>query len=482
MEATTAVQNAVQGDSLKINVVVNNRSGYPIVFANMGLDGKDTLLNATLSANQNLNITKTILVSAAKDLSQPYWLKEKMQEGVFQVNDQQLIGQADVSPSYVIRYDLKIGEEILSYEKPVQYKFTDPVKGEKYQPVFVIPAMTLHASPDVVLFQKGKPQTKEITVNVSANKNITASTLDARIRSKYYDVSQKNGTQPFLKNTSREYPFELSNEKMSVNEEDYVQPFADYKEKDQEHYAYLATSSINYDHIPTIRYFYSDGVKLLNIDLKTSGKRIGYIVGAGDKVPEALEQMGYDVVLLTDKELSRNNLQQFDAIISGVRAYNTNEWLNNHYERLMKYVENGGNLIVQYNTSNNIGPVKARIGPYDFSISRNRITDENAQVTILKPNHPVLNYPNKINTNDFSGWKQERSIYHASNLDSNFETVLRMNDPGEAPDDGSLIIAKYGKGYFTYTGLVFFRELPAGVPGAYRLMANLIALNRKKEF
>ena len=199
------------------------------------------------------------------------------------------------------------------------------------------------------------------------------------------------------------------------------------------------------------------------------------------EVPEALEQMGYEVTLLTDKELSRNNLQQFDAIISGVRAYNTNEWLNNYYDKLMKYVENGGNLIVQYNTSNNIGPVRAKIGPYNFDISRTRITDENAEVTFLDPNHQVLNYPNKITQNDFKGWTQERSIYHAGKRDTAFQSIFRMNDPNEQPDDGSLIISKYGKGYFTYTGLVFFRELPAGVPGAYRLLANLIALNHKKE-
>jgi hypothetical protein len=242
---------------------------------------------------------------------------------------------------------------------------------------------------------------------------------------------------------------------------------------------YLAMATIKYDHIPFINYFYTDWVKILPIDLKTYGKRIGYIVGAGDKVPEALEQMGYDVVLLTEKELVRNNLQQYDAIISGVRAFNANDWMGKYYDKLMKYVEEGGNYIVQYSQANNI---RSKIGPYNFTVSGKRITDENAAVTFLQPDHAVLNFPNKINQEDFKGWVQERSIYHAANLDPKYETILRMNDPNEAPDDGSLVIAKYGKGFFTYTGLVFFRELPAGVPGAYRLLANLIALNRKKEF
>jgi len=205
-------------------------------------------------------------------------------------------------------------------------------------------------------------------------------------------------------------------------------------------------------------------------------------VGAGDKVPEALEQMGFEVNRLNQKEIAKNPLDKFDAIIVGVRAYNTLDWLSSYYDKLMKYVENGGNLIVQYNTSNFISNVRSKMGPYDFTISRNRVTDENATVTFLKPEHPALNFPNKINQDDFKGWIQERSIYDAIDTTGKFEKILAMNDPGEKPDDGSLLIAKYGRGYFTYTGLVFFRELPAGVPGAYRLLANLIALNRKKAF
>ena len=189
--------------------------------------------------------------------------------------------------------------------------------------------------------------------------------------------------------------------------------------------------------------------------------------------------MGYEVTLLTDKELARNNLKQFDAIISGVRAFNTNDWMNKYYDKLMNYVREGGNYIVQYSQANNI---RGKMGPYAFNLVSRRITDENAAVTFLKPDHQVLNFPNKITQEDFKGWIQERSLYHAGNIDSNYTTIFRMNDPGENHDDGSLIIAKYGKGFFTYTGIAFFRELPAGVPGAYRLFANNISLKRKKEF
>jgi hypothetical protein len=237
---------------------------------------------------------------------------------------------------------------------------------------------------------------------------------------------------------------------------------------------------IKHEHIPIINYFRQATHSHKNFAYTIAGKNIGYIVGAGDKVPEALQQMGYAVTLLSEKEVAGMDLAQFDAIISGVRAYNTAEWLNGQYSKLMKYVEDGGNLIVQYNTSSQIGPVRANIGPYNFGISRTRITDENAAVTFLKPEHPVLNFPNKLTADDFKGWIQERSIYHADNWSDKYEPLLSMADPGEAPQNGSLIVAKHGKGFFTYTGLVFFRELPAGVPGAYRLLANLIALNKLK--
>jgi hypothetical protein len=235
---------------------------------------------------------------------------------------------------------------------------------------------------------------------------------------------------------------------------------------------------INYDHIPSIIYQKEATAKAVFLDLRTEGHLVGYIPGAGDKIPEALVQMGYKVVVLTENDLTASNLKQFDAIVTGVRAYNTQSWLNNAYDELMKYIKEGGVLLVQYNTNNNIGRVRTKMAPYPFTITGNRITDEEATVNFLLPNHPALNYPNKITAKDFDGWIQERSTYHAEAIDSNYKRILSMKDPGEAEQDGSLIVAKYGEGRFVYAGLVFFRELPAGVPGAYRLFANLIANKR----
>jgi LmbE family N-acetylglucosaminyl deacetylase len=479
IEAFTNQQYAVQGDSVRINFVLNDRLGVGAKVNDIVVDQFDSSFSADLQKNKNFSFTKTFFVPVTKEITQPYWLQNKMEEGYFNVTDQLLIGQADVTPAYIASYDLTINGEKISFSKPVKYKFTDQVKGELYQPVFVIPSVNVVSAPNILLFHKGEHDNKEVLVQVNANKALSGK-ADVHARSASYDLSKKDSLFSLVKNASQLYSFPLNSEKMYSRETDNLYGYFHNINSKEDVTGYLAMRSINYDHIPSIRYFYAENVKILNIDLKTYNKKIGYIIGAGDKVPEALEEIGYDVFPLTEKELARNNLQQYDAIIAGVRSFNTNDWMMKYYDKLMKYVQDGGNYIVQYSQANNLRGGK--MGPYNFIVSGKRITDENAPVTFLKPDHPVLNFPNKITQDDFKGWIQERSIYHADRLDSNFQTILRMNDPGEAPDDGALVIAKYGKGYFTYTGLVFFRELPAGVPGAYRLLANIIALNRKKEF
>ena len=191
--------------------------------------------------------------------------------------------------------------------------------------------------------------------------------------------------------------------------------------------------------------------------------------------------MGYDVTTLTQADINDETLKKFDAIITGIRAYNLYEYLSDKNDVLMRYVKNGGNMIVQYMKSNQVGNKNITVGPYPFKVSSgSRITEEDAKVDFLLPDNPALNYPNKITEKDFDGWIQERSTYQAVQLDPHYETPLGMHDTDEEQSNGSLAIAKYGKGNFVYASLVFFRQLPAGVPGAYRLMANLIALPKNK--
>lgn len=479
LEVFTNQQYAVQGDSIKFNFVVNNRLGVDAKLDQVKLDQLDSTFSAALPKNINFSFSKFLFVPDSKEISQPYWLQNKMEEGYFNVTNQQLIGQADVTPAYVAEYDLTIDGARIPFNKTVRYKFTDQVKGEVDEPVFVVPAVTVATAPNILLFQKDQVAEKKAYLQVNANRNLNGSAKITE-QSPVYNRSYFDSSFTLKKDNSLTYSFSLSSDKLGHFTTSDLFGFFNCMQNKDTISGYLTMRSINYNHIPSIRYFYVNPVKLLNLDLKTYNKRIGYIIGAGDRVPDALEQMGYEVTLLTEKDLARNDLQQYDAIITGVRAFNTNDWMSKYYDKLMTYVQNGGNYIVQYSQANSLRGGK--MGPYDFALSNKRITDENAPVTFLRPDHPVLNFPNKITQDDFKGWRQERSIYHADRLDSNFQTILRMNDPGETPDDGALVIAKYGKGYFTYTGLVFFRELPAGVPGAYRLLANIIALNRKKEF
>lgn len=479
IEAYTTQQYAVQGDNVTINFVLNDRLGVGAKLNEVSVDKFDSSFSVGLEKNKNFSFSKTMFVPGSKDISQPYWLQNKMEEGYFNVSNQQLIGQPDMTPAYVVQYTLTIDGEKIPFFKKVNYKFTDQVKGEVYQPVFVVPAATVVAAPNILLFQKNQPSVKKGFLQVNANRNLTGD-ANVLVQSPVYTMAYHDSLFNLKKDNSNTYSFAINSDKLGGSNATNLLGFFNASQNRDTVYGYLSMRSIDYPHIPSIRYFFPDGIKMLNLDLQTYNKKIGYIVGAGDKVPDALEQMGYEVTLLTEKELARNNLEQYDAIIAGVRSFNTNDWMSKYYDKLMKYVQNGGNYIVQYSQANNIRGGK--MGPYNFVVSGKRITDENAEVTFLKPDHPVLNFPNKITQNDFKGWIQERSIYHADRLDSNFQTIFRMHDPGEAPDDGALVIAKYGKGYFTYTGLVFFRELPAGVPGAYRLMANIIALNQKKEF
>lgn len=482
LEAFTNKEYAVQGDSVFISCVVNNRLGAPARLRGIRLPGKDSVWNQQLDINKNISWNAMLPVRRDQPLSQPYWMIEKMSAGSFQVADPLLIGNPENDPAYTVQFDVEVHGQPLSFFKPVRYKYTDPVKGERYQPLVIVPPAVVSTDPGIVIFRKNESREAEVSVRLTAYRNVKGT--NARITGRLSSTQKKvtDSSLSLARGMSRDFTLKIPGTSLKGLSQDNLQGFAEWNNEAGEQSAYLNLTSIQYDHIPNIHYFYTDAVRLLQLDLKTEGKKVGYIDGAGDKVSLALQQMGYEVTPLKEKDLTSAYLRQFDAIITGVRAYNIHAFLEEKYEVLMNYVQEGGNLIVQYNTNNFISNVKSRIGPYPFSITRNRVTDETAKVRILLPDHPVLNYPNKITDADFDGWVQERGIYYAESSDPHYEMPLAMNDRDEPEQKGSLIIAGYGKGKFVYTGLVFFRQLPAGVPGAYRLLANLIALNQKKSF
>lgn len=456
MEATANSQYAVQGDTLKVTLTVNNRSGANIHSADAQIDTTYVIFDQ-LQKNKNAVKTYSWFIEPTAKLSQPYWLEKEMNHGSFNVTDQQLIGKAESDPLSVT-FSMMIEGKEFTFTKPVRYKYTDPVKGEIYEPVNIIPAFSVVSVP-------------EVSVSLQNNSWEVKSFKDKNLFTAPVATMGGVALQPLIQDTLLQ-----KNQSITIQSRGIKGTPVSKNNKE-----YVKIRMINYDHIPSIVYTKPSKFIYQNIDLKTLGSIAGYIPGAGDKIPDALEQIGYKVVTLKESDITAENLKQFDVIITGVRAYNTNEWMNNVYDALMQYVKEGGVLVSQYNTSNQIGPVRAKIAPYPFTISRNRITDEEAKVNFLLPQHKVLNYPNKITDKDFEGWIQERSNYHAENTDTAYKKILSMKDPGENEQSGSLIIADYGAGRFVYTGLVFFRELPAGVPGAYRLFANIIANKRKAD-
>jgi LmbE family N-acetylglucosaminyl deacetylase len=463
MEATSSTPYVVIGDTLKAVVTFNNRLGINITDAKVRLWTTSTQVTPDRANINNIqNLSEYIPVTSLP--SQPYWLDKQMNHGSFNVTDQSLIGKAEIEKP-VVNFIVTLEGERFTFEKPLRYKFTDPVKGEIYQPVVMVPALTVTVQPALTVVSPGQAGDN------SYAKNIRLFTDGSRTDSGSEYYSQLKELKKGQTTIVRSQP-DLGKKQDLVGLSNQL---IDFPVKDNKGNGYFELKEINYDHIPAIRYFKPAVEKVLVADVKIAGKRVGYINGAGDKVPAALEQMGYSVSMLDQKDITPINLRQFDAIVTGVRAYNTNPWMSNAYDALMNFVKEGGVLLVQYNTNNGLGPLQSRMAPYPLTISRNRVTDETATVNFLLPDHPVLNYPNKITQKDFDGWIQERSIYNAEAVDNNYQRILSMKDPGEKEQDGSLVVADYGKGRFIYTGLVFFRELPAGVPGAYRLFANLIA-------
>jgi len=480
-EATTGNDYVVAGDSVRVNFFVNKQSNGPVQLDNITCNTLDSTLNLALPYNQNISFTRQFSIPLNTRATQPYWLAKPLENGgSFAVQDQTLIGNAQATPAFIAVFNFSVNGVKFSINRPVMARYTDAVKGELYQPVIVMAPVVVSVSPADALInvKPGNPRTANPVMQIKYKTNFNAKQVHVKIRVLQGNTAIFTEEKTVEADMGREFETTFAIKQAFLPKADTNVLTAEVSiTRNSETNTYTDNlRTIQYDHIPHINYFYKDNVKVVSDEIKTAGQKIGYIVGAGDKVPQALVQMGYDVKILTAADITDDNLKQFDAIIAGVRAYDVDAFLTAKYDVMMRYIQNGGNLIVQYNRSNQIASGQIKVGPYPFGINSSRITDENAEVHILLPNHSALNYPNKITPDDFKGWIQERSIYHAVTNNPNFEAPIAMHDPNEQESNGSLIIAKYGKGNFVYTGIVFFREMPAGVGGAYKLMANLIAL------
>jgi hypothetical protein len=380
----------------------------------------------------------------------------------------QLVGYPENLAPAIVYFIFNIAGMEISYQRPAVFKYTDQVRGEVYQPLIIAPPVTSSIADKAYVFTGNTSKT--IQIQLKAYRDKSSGTLIPKVPSGWKVEPEKIKFELLKKGAEKTVELKIAPSDASLSG-----VFALHIETPQGNFN-RGNRVINYDHIPLQTLFPLAEAKIERIDLITGGKKIGYLQGAGDLIPESLNQIGYQVQLLSEAEIMNSDLSQYDAIISGVRAYNVNERLNLMQSKLMDYVNRGGTYLVQYNVNNPL--LVQNIGPYPFKISRDRVTEENAVVTFLDKDHPVLNYPNKITAKDFEGWIQERGLYFTTDADPKYSRILSMNDPGEPAKDGSLLVTDYGKGRFVYTSLVFFRELPAGIPGAYRLFVNLIT-NKK---
>ncbi len=469
MEAAATDYSGIPGKEIRMNVQVLMRNLADVQVKSLNFFGKtDTLTSLKLSHNTLYTFTHLEPIPETTPFSSPYWLSGTHEPGRYVVADKRMTGKPENETTLQVFFNLDINGYSLKVVRPLVYKFTDPVKGEVYRPFEVLPPATVQLA-DRVLIADGKTP-KTLKFIITSHTGQVKGNLKLAVPQGWTFSSGQTAFQLDQKGDE----VVLSGELIpgGAVKEGKVKASLEINGK-------LYTKSIQrieYDHVPYQFMLPEAEVKAISMDLKTGGKTVGYIPGAGDEVPACLEQAGFRVVILTEDLLRNEDLSRYFAIVTGIRAYNTNEHLQVHYSRLMHYIEQGGNLVVQYNTNNRIGPLLAKIGPYPFTISRERTTDEQAAVTLSDPSNPAFNKPNKMTEEDWKGWIQERGIYYAIETDSHYVTPLRMHDPGEQDVAGSLLIAPYGKGNFVYTGLTFFRQLPAGVPGAYRLFVNLLSL------
>ncbi len=457
---------AVPGGERKIAVSVINRSTVPLKLREIKLPGETVVVGTPLGPNQPFELQHALKIPADTAPSNPYWLNSPPSAGRWTVSDQMLVGLPESPPPISVEFVVESGNRHFSISRAVDFAWTDPVAGERRRPLEILPAVTVGVSAPLMVFTDAKP--KELRVTVSASGGPSSGVLKP-------SVPEGWSLAPSFA------PFALAKKGDETALLFHVRPPS--AEGDRAATLHFAIGDINdstgvlhieYPHIPIQTLSPVAQVKLLRLGLKRAVTHIGYIPGAGDETPAALRQAGYDMTLLSDEALTHDALGHFEAIVIGARAFNVNAHLFTLHKRLMDYVSAGGTLLAQYNTQNRMTRIAGDIGPYPFNISQDRVTEENAAVTMDQ--NPILRAPNHIESTDFNGWIQERGLYFADKWDDHYQTPLTMHDSGESPKKGALLVTHFGKGTFIYTGLAFFRQLPAGVPGAFRLFANLLSL------
>lgn len=471
LEVAARAYSAVPGEDVAIYYEATNRSNISAKIKSINIPSirKTISIDKPLANNKRLRQNDTIRISQNIPYSQPYWLQEEASLGMYRVDNQEMIGLAENRGAIQVYFNLEIDGQPYRYESDIIFKRNDRVKGEFYRPFVITPPVMADIKESVLVFPNNEPKTVNVVVK-SGRTNVKGA---VRLNLPTGWKSNPAFVEYDLKDKNQEFFAVFSVLPPANPEEAYIGVQATYNGKSYDRGLKL----IEYDHIPVQTIFPKSNTKVVRAEINRSNQYIGYIMGSGDAIPESLEQVGYTVTILDPNNITTESLEAYDAVIVGVRAYNTIERMSVVQPRLMEYVKTGGTVITQYNTSMRNQP---DIGPYPLQISRDRVTVEGAKVTILAPDHPIINGPNKITEKDFEGWVQERGLYFPNRWDAKYTPILSSNDPGETPKDGGLLVAEYGEGHFIYSGYSWFRELPAGVPGAFRIFTNMISIGKEK--
>jgi LmbE family N-acetylglucosaminyl deacetylase len=466
LDAVSDDFRAVAGKSLNLtaSAVLRSTTAVKLCAVRMPFRQQDSTLQITLKPQEPLEIKSRIDVPGSESISQPYWLTQPPDKGTYRLDGADRIGEPEPFAPMQALFTLGFGDRTITLAVPLSYRWTDPVEGENYRDVLITPPITATLDRSLYVFNDEQSKTVRVRVHNHAEKsqgNIMLQLPDG--------WKATPNSQPFVldgKDAEQELTFTLLPSSAAVTGQLEVKLKTDTGTWDRD------MGTIRYPHIPTQTWFPSCSSRLVRLPRIHADRKIGYVMGSGDDIPELLQQLGYPVTLLTDQDLTDSNLDAFQVIITGVRAYNTRPVLKQAYDKLMAFVKQGGIMIVQYNTNSRLAT--ERIGPYPFRISRDRVTVEEAPVQVLLADDPLLNKPYKIQREDFDGWVQERGLYFADQWDGQYRALLSCNDPGEKERLGGMLVTRYGKGVFMFSAYAWFRQLPAGNPGAFKLFLNMV--------
>lgn len=452
-----------EGDSLGLSLKLINRSEIKVNLLSCSMNnGDNVVLNSVLESNKEFS--KNITTKGYQQISTPYWLTENHAD-LYKVMDPNNVLRSENKASVIGVVSLNIDGTQLDYEVAADYKWRDPSFGERRRPLIITPPYTATFDQDILL---GKPgETKNILVTIHAYKEQIKESVNLNIPQGW------RTDKPIIElNLSKKHEEQTFNVKLKPGDEAVSANFTLSNNKGNPIYS---NKEIKYDHVPTQVIFEKANVQCVPLNVAVSeGIKVAYIKGVDDAIPTAIRQLGIEVDEYEVSELAKLNWRAYTTIVLGIRIYNIHPELSNFNGEMEKFVRNGGNLIIQYNTASRSGDFRP-FSALPFKIGRDRVTEEDAKVTFLMRDHPILKVPNLISTADFDNWVQERGLYFATEWDEAYQPVFSWSDKGEDPKKGALIVASLGKGQVMYTGISFFRELPKGVIGAYRLFANLLS-------